>query len=503
MSFEPVFETINLTKRKENLTDQIKVECRTEISCESISKIINVSALANVLETESQSGSVKYGGKITFFICYEETDGELKKCECGAEFTGFITDSSITEVCKGLATAFCEKIEANLSGIKLSVTAFVKISASLSEYQKYTALSGGENIITDNQDFSYNRSFGTKKASYSIDEEFEVNYKVAEVLSQTTKSVVTSVQCGVGVIIVDGETYFTVIFLQNSEKRDIIRENKIIPFRMEIECEDAMPTFSATARVFDKSLKTEIAVDETNGVSVVSVSATLGFYGEAFSLESVNIARDAFSIEENLELSTDSIEYYKDAELISVSAKTNGKAPIDEITVGSYFCVAVGERAEVLSFEKTENGLNVVGTVTVNAIFCDGEGRFFSRRAETSFERSLDCVLPAISEASVSVVPKTANFKVVSLNEGEIECELAFTVYPREKTVINCIKEVVGVGEKSDTVGTVSVYIPMPNEELWSLSKRLNVCPSSLVATNRELQFPLTGKERIVVYRNH
>ena len=34
-----------------------------------------------------------------------------------------------------------------------------------------------------------------------------------------------------------------------------------------------------------------------------------------------------------------------------------------------------------------------------------------------------------------------------------------------------------------------------------ALAKRLNVCPKSLVETNSDLQFPLTGKERIVVYR--
>jgi hypothetical protein len=44
-------------------------------------------------------------------------------------------------------------------------------------------------------------------------------------------------------------------------------------------------------------------------------------------------------------------------------------------------------------------------------------------------------------------------------------------------------------------------FMPEEGEELWSLSKRLNVCPDQLVATNKELQFPLTGKERIVVYR--
>ena len=64
------------------------------------------------------------------------------------------------------------------------------------------------------------------------------------------------------------------------------------------------------------------------------------------------------------------------------------------------------------------------------------------------------------------------------------------------------IVSAVDIGEtKQVATAAVSVYIPVAGEGLWELSKRLNVCPETLVATNAELQFPLTGKERIVVFR--
>ena len=74
-------------------------------------------------------------------------------------------------------------------------------------------------------------------------------------------------------------------------------------------------------------------------------------------------------------------------------------------------------------------------------------------------------------------------------------------VYPMEKQQVKYLKEIKACGEKPCENCAISVYIPMAGEELWSLSKRLNVCPEELVATNKDLQFPLSGKERIVIYR--
>ena len=59
--------------------------------------------------------------------------------------------------------------------------------------------------------------------------------------------------------------------------------------------------------------------------------------------------------------------------------------------------------------------------------------------------------------------------------------------------------ETAGLKKVNDSA--VSVYIPLDGEGLFALAKRLNVCPETLVATNPDLQFPLTGKERIVIFR--
>jgi LysM repeat protein len=45
------------------------------------------------------------------------------------------------------------------------------------------------------------------------------------------------------------------------------------------------------------------------------------------------------------------------------------------------------------------------------------------------------------------------------------------------------------------------VYIPKNQDTLWELSKSLGVSEEDIMALNPDLSFPLSGDERIIIYR--
>lgn len=501
MPFEPVFEKINFCTRKGTATDRIKVECRTDVPAESVARIINVSACVNVSGGTSVSGKLGYGGTITFFICYENSEGRVEKCECGAEFTGAVESEKITETARARLVSEVLKAEASLTGVKLSAIASVLVTAEIFECESVSALTGGSDVIAEKGETSYIRSYGVRETTYAAEEEFELNYRADEVIEHRAEAVVTAVQCGMGSVIADGEAYISLIFLQSGDKKDIIRENRTIPFRIEIECDDAMPDFFATARVQVRSLKTEISVDEERETSLVLCSLSLKAVGEAFSEEKREIAEDAFSLTEELDLKRAEECGYSEREVRSISACAGGRANIEEIPARSYVFAACGESAEITESTFSDGTIKVTGVLSANGIFKEEDGRIFSRRAEVPFELSLECALGDDEEYDIAVCATRAAMREVSLTEADLEAELVFTVYPRKRYKICCISSAKSVGEKAECDSAISVYIPVKGEELWSLAKRLNVAPENLVATNKDLQFPLTGEERIVVYR--
>ncbi len=501
MPIEPVFEKINFNFPSENVKSQIKIDCKSDLATENVEKLLGVNAFVSLSQNEAIGGQIRFGGKINFYISYVNTDGEIKKCECGSEFAGSTECSAATDGLRCKVSASVEKTEVMLDGIYLTVSAFVGISASVMERREVSALTGGENLITDNKDIPIVKSFGVREGVFPLEEQFELNFPVQEVLSHKANAVVTAVQCGVGCIIIDGEVFISVIALQKNQKNTIIRENKVLPFRYELECDDAMPAVQAQARVREKSFKTDISVDEEKGTSTLISHVNLQFEGEAFVVTGTSLVADAFSTEDELELLYDEFPYYKACEQYVISGVQSGKCSLESLPQGATILAVSGENAEIVSQVAEEKGLMVNGVLTAIGYFLDKDGNIFSRKLETPFERTLDYMGDKKDTVEIKCVADKCSAKISGENQIDVDFELFFTVYPCERSSIKYVKEIKCVGCKKPIDSAISVYLAMEGEDLWSLSKRLNVSPETLITTNKELQFPLSNKERIVVYR--
>ncbi len=500
MAIEPIFEKIYLSGKRGVVSESVKSECKTMISTESVSEVLSVHATALILGCDEKDGQLKYDGRASFYVSYLAVDGEIKKTECSSDFSGVIKDGCIRAGYKAVCRPEILKTDFSLSGASLSVWASLKVRAELSENIEVSALSGGTNMVVDVSELTFSKSYGVKEAVYSIEEEFEINAEIKEVLCHRASASVTAVSSGVGSVIVDGQVYLSIIALQKSEKSSIIKEVRTIPFRMEIECEEAMPTMQATASVVEKGLKTEVLVDEESAKSKVTVSLNLGFTGEAWTAEEKTLVKDAFSTTDDIELVKEQTQVYKPSGSEYLTAGFNGRAPTDELPIGVSLFAVGNERAEIVSSELNSGKLKISGVVTAVGFLCDGEGKTFARKLETPFEKELDCNLKGELDY-VCVRAERVTARLISATEIELDGELIFAVNAKEKVLIDCIKEIKSLGAKKENTHAISVYIPFENEELWSLAKRLNVCPESLVETNPDLTFPLTGEERIVVYR--
>ena len=499
MKAEPVFETLNLRKSQGDVVNKVKIDCRTEIPSDTVRKVIHVSQLCDISGGDIVKEKAEFFGRVNFFILYETSEGEIKKCECGAEFKDVLESPAITEDCRIKFSCNTEKTETSLSGVNLAVSAIVAVKGEVFSDVKLNVLTGGEGIIINEKETPVLKSYAAVPVVYPVEEEFEVNYKISQVLGHRAQVAVTAIQCGVSTVICDGEIYLTEIFLQSGEKKDIIREDKTIPFRVELENEAAMPSLTANATARVKSLKTDVSVDEEAGVSTVRFAVTVEVLGEAESLETANIALDAFCEECELNLNKETAEILTEVATKHFNEKVKERCSVYELPETAVFCTVIGESAEIVSVDKRENGVNVIGTVLLTSLYLDG-GEIVPRKTEFPFEKFLETE-EDFDVAEVCVSAFSAFTKIHTLTEIEAEADLAFTVNLKKRHGISYISSVTEGEAKTPLTAAVSVYIPIEGEGLWELAKRLNVSPQKLVSTNGDLQFPLTGKERIVVFR--
>lgn len=498
---EPIFETIKVNDKRCECLGQVKVECKTDVLSEDVSKILSVSSALGTCLGDLKEDKIKYNGRVVFYIIYLDTEGRIGRCECSTEYSGNIDCDCIEQDLYAKLFAMAEKEECDLSGNRLSVSAYVTVKANVYANNPVKVLTHGDDFIMDKKELSYVKSYGVKKGVYPIEEEFTLNYAVSKILCQRAKAFVTAVQCGVGCIIVDGELSLTLMLLQNIEKSDIIREEKTFPFRMEIEYAEAMPVMTALARVSEKSYKTDVMVDADSFTSKVNVSVNLCFEGEAFSLESITVPTDLFSTAKQTETERECINYLTPVGVKRVESNVLGRCQGEELPAGARLMSVCAEKTDVVSYVKLGDKIEVTGVISATGFFKDTEGKTFSVNWQTPFEKLVDCELNEDYQIELTAFAKKPSVKVLSINEVELEVQSVFNLNVYEKGCINFVKNVKCGEDKRVCDSAISVYIAREGEDLWSLAKRLNVCPDELVESNRELQFPLTGEERIVVYR--
>lgn len=498
---EPLYEVLKLGSEKNTFSEKFVVEKTTSLSEAEVKKVLSVSVGTFTGDTALVGDRITYSGRVVFYVCYLDFEGVLKKAETSSDYSREYKVENPDGICAYTVSVNCGKTDHSFESGVLTLKAYLTADGTITTCQNVSVFSGGENIVSDRAEIGYSKSFGQKNATYPLEEEFDLNYQVKDVITQNLDAVITNAQCGVGSIIVDGEVYLRCLLLQNVEKSDIIKEERTIPFRVEIECDEAMPQMTSTASVSVGGLKTDISVDENTNKSSVSVSVNLAFTGEAFAEEKAEILNDVFSTTEELEIEKNSGVFYLPEKIAVCEAKASGRVILDELPVGTRVTATCDEKFDLVSFSCEDSFLTIDGALGMKIYLKDGDGNAFCVKAETPVSFVVDCPIRGCEEKSVYVCAKNSYARLISLTETEIGATLSISVKACEKKEFAFINKVKSVGEKKPCDASISVYIPTSGEELWSLSKRLGICPEKLIETNKDLQFPLTGKERIVIYR--
>lgn len=494
---DSLINNLTLALDSETVKEEIKVEVKTDVQSDSVGKILGVTARVMGLSSKISDGEIVSEGKVNLQICYY-SDGEIKKTECYADFKGNkpISCQFASDV---VTSALIYKEEADLSGIKLLVSAVVALNHTVRCLKETPIKTFNEDLVCNTKPVKLVKCYGTKKTVYPIEEEFELDFEVKEVLSQSATCALTAVQCGVGTVIADGEIFLSAMLLQSGDKRVIIKNEKVIPLRAELEFEGAMPENTAISNAIVRSFKTDVQVDGETGKSTVNASVILDFSSQVFAEEEKELVVDAFSTEKEVDVVREEFSCSYPLYMRSITTDICEKATLYNLKESSEIVCVTGEKIEIISSSQVADTVSITGVISLLLIFKQ-EQEYYSQRLQVPFEKSL-----LIGEVNCQNLECNACFRNVSVSlngeEAEINSEVVFGIKLFKK---DTCKHVIGIELKNEKVketAAISVYIAEDGETLFGLAKRLNVSPEVIKATNKELEFPLDKKERIVVYR--
>lgn len=478
-------QTGTYTRKVADLSTQTVVEIKFG---QDAGEVVAVYPQISLTSCEVSSGRLNYGGRIIATLVYTDADGKLCRVQKGAEFTHFIDDDNLAPAQRAECALKCERWQVKREGSSYAVAIVVGAEATVldSAMRSYITSVDGAICKTDTVKLYSSVSFSGES---EVDDDFDC--VATDVLVPSAQALVLDCSVRAGVVEVSGEIYLTLLAVRDNAPVSL---DRVIPFKCELACDEAIFSQRAFCRAEIKSVSVNCKVNEERGKCDVDVSATLGFTGHFYEEEEVGCVADAFSKDCEIGLNFATEETALDTDIKVYSERVNGlcatKAKLD------YTCAFLAATLPAVEFARTADG--VEGSVTATLLY-EQAGEVHSTEVNLPFTVALNGLSSNCRELSVAVCGMSLRQRA----EGECEGEavLKITGADGEVKTARYLTEVCEQGEKVAPDCAISVYIPAAGDGLWETAKRLSEAPDAIEKSNPELTFPLTGKERILIYR--
>lgn len=485
MSISTQYSTNTFTRRIADIKSQSIVEIR--FSGQDAGEIVAVYPQVSLSSCEASNGRVNYGGRLVCTVVYTDENGKLCRMQKGAEFSHFCDDERVAPAHAVLCTLSGERSQIKRDGSSWLVAVVVGAQIAVYASAERNMLASADGAVCRNENLKLYTAV-TFSGESEVEDDFDCNAE--DVLLPAAEVLVSDCTCGAGAVKISGEIYLSLLAVREGKPVSL---DRIIPFKSEIPCDEALLQRNAFCRAEIKEINVNARVNEEKGKCGVDVTAQLGFAGHYFDEEETSAVCDAFSRENELKLTfaEESVSPCKEIKVYSerVGGLCAVKAKLDYTCA---FLAAVAPRAE---FARSQDGIE--GSVTCTLLY-EQNGEIHSTEVNLPFSVALnglgECNAISIAVCGVNLRQRA---------EGECEAEAVLKIAAAEGGN-ESVKYVTGVDEgESFSVNdcALSVYIPAAGDDLWATAKRLRQSPEEIQATNPELSFPLSGKERILIYR--
>ena len=492
MSVKPQLDTYRYVGEICRLRGQSIVECRLPGS--EVGTVLAIHAHAIPNDCVCADGEVQYSGKVLLTVVYEDGDKKVCRAERGAEFFHKAEGREVTPACQAKAALTAENVTWRREGSGLYVSVIVGAEVRVYGGKQMEYLSGGEGLITKKQT---QKVYKTVCVSGEIEgeDEFDSDY-AADILLHSEKAVVQRVGVGAGQLEVEGELALQLCVLKSDE--GVCSYERLIPFRMQIPCDEAFGHVTAGGKVRVKSANITADTDEEKGKSKLVFSYCLSAECEVCVSEELSVVDDAFSTESEITLKKKKDGGRCLLNQIKWSERISGIAALSPLPDEEFALqAAVLPRVEI-SCRKGEHGMDAEGVILAEVLLCNGDG----------IHRNATLSLPFVFPIDTDGEYAEAEGLVCGLNvrrkkNGETEAEaiIKLCVHTYTDKEWEYVYEAVEGEKREEEDSAFSVFIPKADEDLWGLAKRLGCPPAELEKSNPGLTFPVGEGQRIYVYR--
>ncbi len=469
------------------------VECKVNIDDKESTSEVFTTARVALNFTECQKNEVRYGGKVIFNVVHG-ADG-LKKTEAGVEFSYKTEVQGVDAGDILTADVWLENVKLNVINGLPTLSAAVVLSGKVEKTSEFEYLRECDGVNCKREEIENTPIIFSEVKNFSLEEEFDTQTIIGDVLSHVESVKVLSVLSGIGAVAVSGELELNMLTLSGEEGLPVCHK-EVIPFRLEHEIQKAMPDLIAVAVATLSDVSLKIVVDKNKDKSTVFLHADVTLTTKLYENRQISYIVDAYSVKNELNFEKRSQKVIKTCGQRYIQNQTV-LGGISKISQNSRLVAPLFVKIEQTDIKCALKELEISGVAEVGLLM-QGEGRYY---LQTSLVPFTVCDKTECNKVDISSI--VANELSASEKEDILSVcfNLSIMIEEKDEKTFTYIINMCEGDEKIENTSAISVCIPRKSDSLWELSKALGVSEEEILSTNPDLSFPLTGEERVVVYR--
>ncbi len=468
------------------------VECKLPLLEEEVQSVIKLDAKAILYHASCGENEVRYDGKVIFTALLGGLN--LKKCEMGVEFSYKNELKGVIDSSEILGKMVCDNVKIQVvNGISVASCALTFISEVLKNEES--------DYVCDVSDLQVKKLdaesacvLETVIKDFDLEDEFELNYSVNEILWHEQSVRITEIISTIGAISISGDVEVSYLTLDGENKP--IFDKKTIPFIYEADAKTAMPDLISEGFICVKDAQMKVFVDEIKNKSTVSVIMKLTLTSKVIENQPISYIQDAFSLDYCLTLDKKSVRTHKCLGEVSVEKTVNHKAT-SEFEKNTLLVCPLFAKIEEIELTAKDSDYRASGIVQVGMLL----------QVEDSYSVQTSLIPFEFDFEKRGDIATITDKVVCGLTVAQAGSQLTvdFTVRLRvRETVISDIKIVSLIEEGEERIksnSAISVFIPKNGDTLWDVCKNIGILEDDVLKVNPDLTFPTSGEERIIIYR--
>ena len=506
MAFEPVYNVIKTDSKRRLAAAQTVAECRLMPEAGiKIKKVLSISCAGNINTLEMLAGEARFSGRVSFKVLFSDDEGNLH-CIAGGE--GFSDKAVAAEITAGMSgEAECCVTDSDTASVldgEIRLTCVLDVQLFADAGERITHLKeGGGDLFTQKETLEYCALSGKSEETFSISDERSSKEKPVRVLMCESQAVIKNAYAGIDCITAEGTAVTTVLIETAGKNVGSLVFNT--DFSQEIQARGASAGNDVTALVAVKDASARLLGDGEEG-NTVRTEIDLTVRASAFSQETAELVTDAFCVTNEVNMATESFKVSRFMFSKCFNERIEGSAPLDaDMPFIDNICAVCGGRMNIAVAAAETDRVRIEGLINTGVIYFNREADSVSSvQVELPFSIALSA--PGVKEGSVVMAKGIVTDIGARPRKGteiDIGASVCISIQVFESRDGLCVKEIEIGAERDLKMSAIAVYITKAGESLWDVAKALCTTPELILSYNPGLKVPLSGNERILVYRQH